>query len=316
MSVFIRPLHTNVTGKPVTPFLFWNFYNSLNAFVTVNTSYTLNAGSITLTSTSIDPMFRTPTISLNGSIYTKVQIKIKRISGSAWDGSLFYTTSARGTEGGANVGCMVEPSWDGTYKIIEVDMAAITNGGTVAPDWVGSTITMLRFDFGNTASDVFEVASISIGNYDVGVQITPKNASTYIADLAVDTLQIAGNAVTIPISATGATYPYGNGAYIKVCEASVVFAQAGSLQAIASWGNGYTSGVRDMDGYLQATKADGTIIGRGNTAHGGMSFLTAATSTMFCQTVPIGTVLVQLWWQAHTTVQLSYSDIIVLGAKR
>ena len=34
-----------------------------------------------------------------------------------------------------------------------------------------------------------------------GKQITSANASTYIANLAVDTLQIAGNAVTVPSSA-------------------------------------------------------------------------------------------------------------------
>lgn len=55
-------------------------------------------------------------------------------------------------------------------------------------------------DFSNALLDAKSI--LGQGAFATVDQITPANASTYIADLAVDTLQIAENAATVPVSAT------------------------------------------------------------------------------------------------------------------
>jgi hypothetical protein len=50
-------------------------------------------------------------------------------------------------------------------------------------------------------------ALLNTNNVRPGNPITTANASTYIADLAVNTLQIAGNAVTVPVGVYTADLP-------------------------------------------------------------------------------------------------------------
>jgi hypothetical protein len=54
---------------------------------------------------------------------------------------------------------MPEPVWDGTYKLIEMNMSNLDAGGA---DYITNTITRLRLDFGLTAVDDFQVDQIEI----------------------------------------------------------------------------------------------------------------------------------------------------------
>ena len=87
--------------------------------------------------------------------------KLHRWSGSAW------TTYAQDSADWSRVFGANRPS----------DNADVTSNNPQAPSWLTSPVVW------------------------GGNQITPANISTYIADLAVDTLYIAGQAVTIPTSA-------------------------------------------------------------------------------------------------------------------
>jgi hypothetical protein len=223
---------TNLTGQPsdqqllnsyatFTPYAFWNFYNSANNFTTGGITLTLNSDTISLTETTTDPAFITPTVSIDGTKYNKLQIKIKRISGTSWDGGVFYSNSAHGFTEGANKGYMTQPTWDSTFKVIEVDMKAITNTGqTVAPDWFGSTITSIRFDFGAGGS-VFEIASIAVGSYS-GVQIDSNNAPLWIANAAIGSAQV-GTLTASNINSNGLSIKDVNGNVILSAASGVSF---------------------------------------------------------------------------------------------
>lgn len=117
-------------------------------------------GSLTLTSSNNDPFFRSPVISLNGNNYRYIKIRIRRLAGTGWDGSVYYSNGIHG-ESELYKALMTEPTWDGSYQLITVDMGNLLVGGT---DWLTSTITQVRFDFGLGIGDDFEIDYITLGN--------------------------------------------------------------------------------------------------------------------------------------------------------
>lgn len=104
----------------------------------------------------------------NGRIYNRVRVKAKRVSGSGWEGNLYYTTAEHGNSASyyKNV---PRPANDavGQWFLLEFDMTQLTAGGT---DWYnGATvIKSIRLDLGNTLSDSFDIAWVSIGRADAG----------------------------------------------------------------------------------------------------------------------------------------------------
>jgi hypothetical protein len=77
----------------------------------------------------------------------------------------------------------------------------VNRTGTTYPEMSGGTV-MSCWYFGEALAAQTGFSTWSEGSL---AMITPANKATYIAALAVDTLQIAGNAVTIPVSATAAS---------------------------------------------------------------------------------------------------------------
>jgi hypothetical protein len=112
-----------------------------------------------LDSTDTDPVFRSPEISFFGGTNTLVQVKIKRVSGSGWQGTLYYDTNDHGeTEDYKKV--IADPTVTGEWVIAEWDMSSLTNGDN---DWTQHDIGQIRLDFGETASDTFDIEWVSIG---------------------------------------------------------------------------------------------------------------------------------------------------------
>ncbi len=112
-----------------------------------------------LDSTGTDPVFRSPEISFWGGTNTLVQVKIKRVSGSGWHGALYYDTNDHDeTEDYKKL--IADPTVTGEWVIAEWDMSSLTNGGN---DWLDHHISQIRLDFGNTASDTFDIEWISVG---------------------------------------------------------------------------------------------------------------------------------------------------------
>ena len=112
-----------------------------------------------LDSTGTDPVFRSPEISFFGGTNTLVQVKIKRVSGSGWHGALYYDTNDH-NESEDYKKLIDDPTVTGEWVIAEWDMSSLTNGGN---DWTQHDIGQIRLDFGNTASDTFDIEWVTIG---------------------------------------------------------------------------------------------------------------------------------------------------------
>lgn len=159
--------NTNLMA-PFDTFATWHFDSGTVEGWTANGA-TLNGagGSLTVTSTTADPYVMTPIMALPGALFTVVRVKITRKAGSGWDGRFYNRTATH--------------SWGNYYKqvpnpnlavgqstILDVDMAALTAGGT---DWVDNTIIQLRMDFGASTADIFDIEWIGIG------RVAPDRAS-------------------------------------------------------------------------------------------------------------------------------------------
>lgn len=153
---------------PFDSFAMWHFDRGDTEGWTASGA-TLNGanGSLTVTATTADPYIVTPLMALPGALFTVIRLKLTRKAGSGWDGRFYTRTAAH--------------SWGNYYKqvpnpnlavgqsiILDVDMAALTVGGT---DWTDNTILQVRFDFGSTTSDVFDVDWVGIG------RVAPDRAS-------------------------------------------------------------------------------------------------------------------------------------------
>ena len=220
------------TGLDYAPQIAWNFQASaLNSFLNYQSTFVGSAQYATLAATTADPQLHTPTIALAGGTYDKVRMRIKRTAGTSWEGILFYSTAGHGASSSYN---KVIPWPVGVglneWVVLEWDMANLTSGGT---DWVSNTIIGLRFDLGVVSGDTFLIDWISVGRYGP-LQINASNISTFIADLAVNTIQIANNAITVPISAKaspGVTVPNGDPTGV-LDTALVAFPASGRVQVI------------------------------------------------------------------------------------
>jgi hypothetical protein len=178
-------------GKPLdiyAPYYNYDFTSSIDGFTYSGCSATATGSILTVTSNSGDPIIATPTLSMSGRVNNIIRLKIRRLAGSGFDGGIFYSTTSHGYSESYK-GLL--PSIGTSWQVIEVDMASQYLGG---PDWSNSTITQVRFDFGSTTSDIFEIDWISFGRYTPNVRIDADNVSTYISDAAITNAKI-GNVI-------------------------------------------------------------------------------------------------------------------------
>lgn len=142
----------------------YGFDGSTDGWVaTVGSTLVAGTSSIVLTGlgTTTDQRITKSGLSFSGVSNRYITIRLRRLTGSAWDGILYYSTAGHGYSGSYRKD-ISQPTWDGEYKIITFDMHNLTFGGT---DYALSTITGLRFDpFGNAGTDSFEIDYITIGN--------------------------------------------------------------------------------------------------------------------------------------------------------
>jgi hypothetical protein len=161
-TLVVTPDDLNTPGM-FSSTIAWDFTNSLNGWTVVNATSTLNPTTVTLAASASDPEFKSPTgLTINGAVYDRVRARIRRLAGSGWDGYCYYTTSGHTTYTGSYYRKVLpDPTTvTGEWVIVEWDMTALTAGGT---DWVSSTITGIRLDFGNVSADSFEVDWVAVG---------------------------------------------------------------------------------------------------------------------------------------------------------
>jgi len=154
----------------------WEFARSTEGWVATGATVAAGADAVTVTSTGIDPTFNSPAISIAGSLNDKVRVRIRRVAGSGWQGTLYYETSGHGNSESFKKDVTLGPGT--AFEILEWDMTNLTAGGT---DWVTNVITRLRFDFGNSAADVFEVDWIAVGKSGVAGDLAQTANVTLVA---------------------------------------------------------------------------------------------------------------------------------------
>jgi hypothetical protein len=131
----------------------YNFQNSYDGWIANQISGTLNAETVTLTATTNDPKLYRQDLTLVGVNTPIIQVRIRRLAGTGWQGYLYYQTAGHaywGTDYYKAISNTVTSSW----SVIQFDMTDLTAGDT---DFIDSVVTGLRFDFGNATGDSFEI---------------------------------------------------------------------------------------------------------------------------------------------------------------
>lgn len=136
----------------------WNFYNNtLDGFTATNATLASGADSLTVTATAADPQIRVAS-SIYGWRYRYLIARLKRNVAGAWDGRVYYSTSAHG-ESASYYKSISEPAGIGAGYVLAVwDMHALTAGGT---DWQINTITGVRLDLDANSGSVYEIDYIA-----------------------------------------------------------------------------------------------------------------------------------------------------------
>jgi len=190
----------------------WGFETSVEGWTALNGTLSAQNGVLTFVSTAADPQLSSPIIAIPGALFSKIRMRVRRISGNGtWDGSIYYTTTNHGISG-SYVKRIAAPSNFNEWQVLEWDMADLTQGGN---DWITSTITRLRIDLSQSSGDTLEIDWISIGDRALAL---PKAAGplhlSVIGDTqaALDTAHALADDIIIdrPVAITStATWPNG-----------------------------------------------------------------------------------------------------------
>lgn len=116
----------------------------------------VSGGVDVITSTGTDPVLvrSMGDMFFYGCEHPVIYVKIRRIAGTGWQGDCYFSTAGHGySESYKETTATVAPAI-GETTILTYDMTTLTVGGA---DWMSNQITGIRFDFGATAADIFEI---------------------------------------------------------------------------------------------------------------------------------------------------------------
>jgi hypothetical protein len=231
----------------------WYFDTTVQGWTSTGGTQAWNAGYVDLVSTGTDPQFISPALSLSGSTYPVVKARVKRLAGSGWDGTVFYSTAGHGFSG-LYCKTIPAPTWAvGDTVVLEWDMSALTAGGS---DWLSNTITQIRLDLGASAADQYSVDWVAVGRNAPGASqasVLALEASQAAADLA-----LSNRAAALEASVNSGTTGLATKAsvsYVDTAKADAISASAGSLATFQASINAAGSAVNRL--YNPAFLANG-----------------------------------------------------------
>lgn len=142
-------------------------------FVGVNCTAVAGGGVLTVTATGDDPQFGRSGLSISGATARYVRIRMRRVSGTGWQGTVYYSTGLHGPSEDyrKDISGGLTPGSPGPWAEFVFDMHSLTAG---AGDWQNSTINGIRFDIGTAPGDVFEVDWIAFSQYQEQTVTGPK----------------------------------------------------------------------------------------------------------------------------------------------
>lgn len=238
----------------------WQFDTGTEGWTVAGATISAANGAMTITANSTDPRIVSPgTLAVVGAQYPLIRARITRRAGplSDWDGRIYYSTSGHG-QTASYYKAIANPNLAvGQSAVVEWDMAALTAGGA---DWVNSTITNIRMDFGNVPGGVFEVDWIAIG------RLGPSASSRAVSSLDSKVTQQGGDLSAQAQQITGLQTAVGNNTasvqQVATAQSALddkVGASYSVKLQVASGGRyvaaGFGVGVENNAGVLQSTFA-------------------------------------------------------------
>lgn len=215
----------------------YNFDSNAEGWTWQYASGAGGSGVLTVNSSSNDPIVRTPTISLNGSKYTIIRARVKRVAGSGWDGTAYYSTGGHGEEPQYSKQVTPDPTALNEWRIVEWDMTSVA-------DWMNSTVTQVRLDLGNTAQDQFQIDWVVIGRvaplaYDamIAEERTARIAEDGALASSVSTLSSTVGGHTTTISQHTSSINGINGVYSVKIDNNGVLSGFGLMSTLAANGS-------------------------------------------------------------------------------
>ena len=189
--------------------------------------------------------------------------------------------------------------------------AAIANQGTLATRnavAIGTHVTFPDGSLMNTTDFVNRLSKIKDTNISTFMSAAAIG-NAYIGNAAVDTLTIAGNAVTVPKVDTRPGVVVGSGAHVEVASATVTLAQPGWVYAMFTAQQTYGSGIRASTTSLHAP--DGSAIAVGGAA------VTTNIAVSHAVYRPAGWHTFQVTWIGENAgVSISNKTLFVMGVMR
>ncbi len=167
------------------PAAFWEFDGSAEGWTATAATLTASMSRLSLAPTAPDSNIISPAISVSGSEHSVVRAVINVTTLAGWEGGLYWKIGAGGFNG-TQLLAIPAPPGIGRH-VVEWNLSATTA-------WTGGTVTGIRLDIFAGVTP-YTVESVAVGRYgSVGAKITPGNASTFIADAAINNAQI-GNLI-------------------------------------------------------------------------------------------------------------------------
>ncbi|MDB5424507.1 MAG: hypothetical protein JWQ29_1923 [Phenylobacterium sp.] len=153
-----------LNGKPLRAAKLWTFDGSTDGFTGVKSKITPAAGQ-GLAVAVVDPSLRSPKgLGVPGGQYPLVIVRLTRTgAGEAWDGALYYTTSAH-PESIDFLGKPMGNAKPGLNETVTLayDMSRQAIGGG---DWLASTIDQIRLDIEDKPGGQFVIHQVAIAEY-------------------------------------------------------------------------------------------------------------------------------------------------------
>ncbi|NTB05839.1 hypothetical protein, partial [Agrobacterium tumefaciens] len=152
------------------PYQSWDFNNTLDGWAVSGGTPTLNATTLTATANTTDLYIRSGVVSVP-AINTVVRARVRRVSGTGFDGGVYFQTNAQVSEStNGRVALKSGAIVTGEWTIFEFDASANAN-------WTG-TITRIRLELGSNSTDVYEVDWVTVG------RMAPGASAMAVADAA------------------------------------------------------------------------------------------------------------------------------------
>ena len=151
----------------------WYFDTSadISGWTGTSASLAVSGGYLTVTGTGSNPKFKTATIAVDGSAYQLVRLRVKRVGGSGWNGTLRYYYA-----GGSNTISISEPAQIGSeYVEASWDLSA-------AALWTGNTITAVEIQLGTASGDNYSIDWMGVGRNAPGASYSQVEAVRVLSD--------------------------------------------------------------------------------------------------------------------------------------